>query len=69
MFAKLDPNGSGSVSKQDFISGMTQMMSEIRQQHNNNVPASQAPAPAKTIDASLSALNDLALGSNINTIA
>ena len=68
IFAKLDPNGTGTVSKQDFTSGMTKIMSEIRQQHSNNAPASQAPAPAQTIEASLSGLSNLAVGSNINTL-
>jgi Ca2+-binding EF-hand superfamily protein len=69
VFAKLDSNSTGSVSKQSFISGMTQMMSEIRQQQSNHVSASQAPTPTQTIDASLSGLSNLAVGANINTVA
>jgi len=70
VFAKLGSNSTGSVSKQDFINGMTQIMSEVRQQqHSNSVSALQAPAPAQTIDASLSGLNNLVIGSNINTVA
>jgi len=69
VFAKLSQNGTGTVSKQDFISGMTQIMSEIRQQQGANTSATQAPAPTQTIDASLAGLNNLAIGSNINTVA
>ena len=70
VFAKLDPHGTGSVSKQNFISGMTQMMSEVRQQQqSNHASATQAPTPTQTIDASLSGLSNMAIGSNINTVA
>ena len=65
VFAALDPNGTGSVSKQDFINGMTHLMSQLRQQHHAAV--TQAPSPAQTIDASQSALN--AIGTNVNTQA
>ncbi|MDD5300316.1 MAG: EF-hand domain-containing protein [Gallionella sp.] len=72
VFAKLDPNGTGSVSKQDFKNGMTQMMSQIRQQRLHNYESAaqtSAPAPKQTIDASLSGLNQMRIGSNINTTA
>lgn len=69
VFAKLDPNGTGSVSKQDFVNGMIQMMSQIRQQHHNHESVAQTPAPAQTVDASLNNLNQLLVGSNINTTA
>lgn len=68
VFAKLDPNNSGQVSKQDFKNGMLQLMSQIRQQQHHK-PAEQASAPAQTIDASLNELNQLVIGSNINTTA
>jgi Ca2+-binding EF-hand superfamily protein len=29
VFAQLDPNGTGSVSRQDFIQGMTQLMAQL----------------------------------------
>lgn len=72
VFAQLDPNGTGSVSKQDFKNGMTQMMAQIRQQrshHNESVTQTNAPAPKQTIDASLNNLNQMRIGSNINTTA
>ena len=30
LFAALDPNGTGSVSKQDFVSGMSKLMATLR---------------------------------------
>ena len=78
VWAKLDPNGTGSVSKQDFVSGMTSQMSQIRQQHHHHGGGSQnAPAPSATITSSLNSLNSLGntdsgsstSGSSINTTA
>jgi len=69
VFAKLDPNNSGSVSKQDFKNGMLQMMAQLRQQRHESVAQATTPAPAQTIDASLNELNQLVVGSNINTTA
>ena len=34
-FAALDPNGTGSVSRQDFIQGMTKMMSQFNSSANS----------------------------------
>jgi len=67
IFAKLDPNNTGSVSKQSFVDGMTQIMSQIRQQHHH-ANAAQTTSPTQTINASADALNQLS-GTNINTIA
>jgi hypothetical protein len=64
VFAALDPSGGGQVSKQDFVGGMTQLMSQLRQQHTTS---SQAPAPAQTLNASQNALNNI--GSTVNTQA
>ncbi len=36
VFAKLDPNGTGSVSKSDFVSGMTSLMSQARGTHHHH---------------------------------
>lgn len=72
IFAKLDPNGTGSVSKQDFKNGMTQMMAQIRQQRSQSYDSNaqtNTPAPKQTIDASLNNLNQMRIGSNINTTA
>ena len=55
IFTALDPNGTGSVSKQDFVSGMSKLMASLRAEN-----ASQAgPAPSDTLAASLQALNQL----------
>ena len=69
VFAKLDPNGTGAVTKQDFKNGMLQIMAQLRQQRNESLSQTQTPPPAQTIDASLDDLNKLALGSNIDTTA
>ncbi len=69
IWAKLDPNGTGSVSKQDFVSGMTAQMSQMRQghHHHHGGGAASAQTPAQTVNASLSALGSV--GSNVNTTA
>ncbi|MBI5437646.1 MAG: EF-hand domain-containing protein [Nitrosomonadales bacterium] len=69
VFAQLDPNNSGLVSKRDFKNGMLQMMAQIRQQRHEPAAQATAPAPAQTIDASLNELNQLVIGSNIDTTA
>lgn len=33
---QLDPNGTGSVSKQDFVKGMTAMMQQLRGHHHHH---------------------------------
>lgn len=77
IWAKLDPNETGSVSKQDFVSTMTALMSQIRQGHHRHDGNSQsAAAPTATINASINALNSSGStkagipgpGSSINTI-
>ena len=51
IFAKLDPNNTGSVSKQDFVSGMTDQLKAARaagggHRHRHEVdPASTAATP------------------------
>ena len=68
IWAKLDPNGTGSVSKQDFVSDMTTLMSQMRQGHHHHGGGGQgAPAPSATIYLSSSVLNSL--GSSIDTRA
>lgn len=49
----LDPNGSGQVSKQDFITNMKKMMVEFRQSHQG---ASNA---AQTASAGIQGLTDI----------
>lgn len=77
IFAKLDPNETGSVSKQDFVDGMKMLMKQIHQQHHQHhqVAANSwiAPSPAQMLASSMNALNSLGgqselgpSGSNIN---
>lgn len=70
VFTKLDPKGTGAVSKQDFINGMASMMYEIRQQRQlHRQEATQQPAPTQTVYASLNQLSQMTIGSHINTTA
>ncbi len=69
IWAKLDPNGTGSVSEQDFVSGMTAQMSQLRHGHHHHADSTQsAPAPASTISSSLDALNSLGATDNATTV-
>ena len=69
IWAKLDPNGSGSVSKQDFVSGMTAQMSQMHQ-HSHHHGGASSVAPSHTVGSSLNALNNLGpSGTNVNTSA
>jgi hypothetical protein len=52
IFAALDPNGTGSVSRQDFVSGMSKLMASLRAEN----AAPSAPPPSDTLAASLQAL-------------
>jgi len=73
IFSKLDPNGTGSVSKQDFINGMKPMVTHHR--HHQDTSS----APPQTLANSLSGLNALGnspapvstgtVGNNVNTTA
>ena len=65
VFNKLSQNGSNSVSKQDFVAGMTKLMAEVRNQAANGTTA---PSPAQTISNSSSSF-DAILGNYINTNA
>lgn len=56
IFAALDPNGAGSVSKQDFISGMTSLMASLRAEGGSG---SSGSSPAQTLASSLQFLNAL----------
>ncbi|MGA7993734.1 MAG: EF-hand domain-containing protein [Bradyrhizobium sp.] len=47
IFAALDPNGTGSVSKQDFVAGMKQLMASLR-------AGDAAPAGSSTSQSSAS---------------
>jgi hypothetical protein len=61
-FSKLDPAGKGSVSKDDFITGMKSMMTHGHRRHHTEVSADKSSAPVpQTVPGSTAALN--ALGS------
>ena len=62
VFAKLDPNGTGSVSKQDFVSGMKSLMSEMRQHRHQG--SGQGASSAQTLPASLQSLESLGSASD-----
>ena len=69
IWAKLDPNGSGSVTKQNFVSDMTAQMSQMRQ-HSHHHGGGSPVAPSQTVGSSLNALNNLGpSGTNVNTTA
>ncbi len=55
-FNKLDPNGTGSVSKQDFISGMKSMMTHGHHRTHKE-PGAEANALPQTLANSIAALN------------
>lgn len=57
IFAALDPNGTGSVSKQDFVSGMSRLMVSLRSE--GGASGTAAPSPSQTLASSLQSLNSL----------
>jgi hypothetical protein len=57
IFAALDPNGTGSVSKPDFVSGMSGLMVSLRSEVAPSATA--GPAPNQTLASSLQSLNAL----------
>ena len=62
IFAKLDPNNTGSVSQADFVSGMTSLASTLRAQRQQGAFGTNQSATAssqQSLEASLQALNDL----------
>ncbi len=52
IFSALDPTGSGSVSRSDFVATMSQLMAQLRA-----APAPSAAGPASSATASLQSLN------------
>jgi hypothetical protein len=53
----LDPNGTGSVSKHDFVNTMKDLMVQLRA---DKTAAPSPVAPGQTLDSSLQSLNILA---------
>ncbi len=56
VWKKLDPNGTGSVSKKDFISDMTAMMKQLRGHHHHR---GSSAAGAQSLAQNTSLLNAL----------
>lgn len=54
IFALLDPNGTGSVSRQDFVSTMSKLMASLRA---DNAGQSGSQSSQSSLAASLQALN------------
>lgn len=83
VFSKLDPNGTGSVSKQDFINGIKPMVTHNPHHRDAKHAAQNDPAQnaafAQTLSNSINAMNVLGnqsapaptsvTGNNINTSA
>lgn len=64
LFAKLDPKTTGSVSKEDFITGMTELMVSLRAPP---AAAAAAPKPETTLAKAAAVLGQLgAPGSILN---
>jgi len=53
IFAALDPGGTGSVSKQDFVAVMSKLMASLRTEGT----AQSGPSPSDTLAKSQQALN------------
>jgi Ca2+-binding EF-hand superfamily protein len=64
IFAELDPNDTGSVSKQDFVSTITKLAVSLRAEK----PAQSAPSPTDSLTASLQSLDQATTspGSRLN---
>ena len=58
IFAALDPNGTGSVSKQDFVSGMKQLMVSLRADDAASAGSSTSQLSA-SLAASVQSLNSI----------
>ena len=66
IFSQLDPNGTGSVSQKDFVSGMTSLMSKARHHHHagsgatTSTTSGTTPAsPAQTLASSAQSLGSI----------
>ena len=68
IFKQLNPGSSGSVSKQDFVSGMTGLMRSLRggqtTETASGAESTSSASPADTLASSLSSLNQLGSASD-----
>ena len=73
VWAKLDPKGTGSVSKGDFVSKMTTLSTHLHGHHHHHGGGAQPAAqdPTETVGSSLGAITSLgsATGNIVNTKA
>ncbi|TLS66320.1 EF-hand domain-containing protein [Mariprofundus erugo] len=67
VWGQLDQKNSGTVSKQEFVSGMTTMMTQLRQQPSMAESAANMQNSTQTIKSSMDALNNI--GTIINKTA
>jgi hypothetical protein len=58
IFSQLDPNGTGSVSRQDFVSTMSGLMASLRA-GNAGQSGSQSSQSSASLTASLQSLNQI----------
>ncbi len=66
VWAKLDPNNTGSVSKQDFVKSMATQMKALRGYGHKHAQPANANSATQTVDQSLTALSGL--GSDSSTV-
>lgn len=71
VWSQLDPNNTGSVSQQDFVSGMTAIMRQLRSENGGGIsPLSSIPSPSQTISASAASLQTtIASGQRLDVTA
>lgn len=77
VWAKLDPQGTGQVSKQDFVNGMASMQKQFRAQHHHHHEGARAASTSapSTLQSSQQALNavtgtgDQTVGATVDTTA
>ncbi len=71
LWSQLDPNNTGSVSKQDFVNTMTQLRAQMHGKHHHHAASSADTStqqtPAQTASQSVSSLSEL--GGTINLTA
>lgn len=56
VFSQLDPNGTGKVSKQDFINGMKNVMEQARAQRHNGSHGASGTNASQTLSSALNSL-------------
>lgn len=57
IFSTLDPNGTGTVGKQDFVNGMSRLMVSLRAEGGSS--SAPGPSPSDSVNGSLQVVNGL----------